>query len=285
MTRSAQSDFDNASFRPDNKLRLDREPPICFALYSSGKGLNMTDGVKPNLAAELAPTGRLRAAINFGNSVLAQPDPAGGTPRGVSAELARELARRLGVGIDYFTFDAAGKVFEASKAGLWDIAFLAIDPVRAAGIDFTAPYVVIEGIYLVPKDSALHGVADVDREGVRVAVAQGSAYDLYLTRVLKHAELVRQPSGPEALEMFMRDRLEAAAGVRQPIVAFAQSHPDTRVIPGRFMAIEQAMGTVKGREAGVAYLRSFIEEMKASGFVAQALEASGQGDASVAPPA
>jgi polar amino acid transport system substrate-binding protein len=251
----------------------------------SDKDHSMTDASPSRLAAQLAPTGRLRAAINFGNSVLAQQDAAGGPPRGVSAELARELARRLGVGIDYVIFDAAGKVVEAGKAGLWDIAFLAVDPVRAAGIDFTAPYVVIEGVYLVPKDSGLHAVADVDRGGVRVAVAQGSAYDLYLTRALKHATLVRQPSGPEALELFVRDRLEAAAGVRQPIAAFAHAHPGTRLIPGRFMAIEQAMGTVKGREAGVAYLRSFIEEMKASGFVARALKASGQGDASVAPPA
>jgi len=245
----------------------------------------MANDIPPGVVAELAPKGRLRAAINLGNSVLAQPDPAGGPPRGVAAELARELARRLGTGIDYVIFDAAGKVFEALKAGLWDIAFLAIDPVRAAGIDFTAPYVVIEGTYLVPRDSPLHTIADVDRDGVRVAVAQGSAYDLYLTRALKHARLVRQPSGPEALEMFVKDRLEAAGGVRQPIVAFAQAHPGTRVIPGRFMAIEQAMGTVKGRAAGVAYLRRFIEELKASGFVAQALKASGQADATVAPPA
>lgn len=245
----------------------------------------MADGLSPDLVRELAPTGRLRAAINFGNSVLAQPDPAGGPPRGVSGDLARELARRLGVGIDYVTFDAAGKVFEALKQGLWDIAFLAVDPVRAAGIAFTAPYVVIEGVYLVPKDSKLQTVDDVDRDGVRIAVAKGSAYDLYLSRAVRHATLVRQPSGPEALEMFLRDRLEAAAGVRQPVNAFAQTHPDTRVIPQRFMAIEQAMGTVKGRDAGVAYLRTFIEETKASGFVARALAASGQGDATVAPAA
>jgi polar amino acid transport system substrate-binding protein len=245
----------------------------------------MADGLSPDLVRELAPAGRLRAAINFGNSVLAQPDPAGGPPRGVSAELARELARRLGVGIDYVTFDAAGRVFEALKENLWDVAFLAVDPVRAAGIAFTAPYVVIEGVYLVPKDSGLQTVEDIDRDGVRVAVAKGSAYDLYLSRALKRATLVRQASGPESLEMFMRDRLEAAAGVRQPIDTFAKAHPDTRVIPGRFMTIEQATGTVKGREAGIAYLRTFIEEMKTSGFVARALEASGQGDATVAPPA
>jgi polar amino acid transport system substrate-binding protein len=245
----------------------------------------MTDGFSPGLVKALAPTGRLRAAINFGNSVLAQPDPAGGAPRGVSGELARELARRLGVGIDYVTFEAAGKVSEALKAGLWDVAFLAVDPVRAAGIAFTPPYVVIEGVYLVHKDSSFRSVEDVDRDGVRIAAATGSAYDLYLSRALKHATLVRRPSGPEALEMFLKDRLEAAGGVRQPVTAFAEAHPETRVIAERFMAIEQAMGTPRGRDAGTAYLRKFIEEMKASGFVARALKDSGQGDATVAPPA
>jgi polar amino acid transport system substrate-binding protein len=258
--------------------------PLALGL-SFEANTDMADGLSPDLVKELVPTGRLRTAINFGNSVLAQPDPAGGPPRGVSGDLARELARRLGVGIDYVTFDAAGKVTEALQQGLWDIAFLAVDPVRAAGIAFTAPYVVIEGIYVVPKDSPLQTVGDVDRDGVHIAVAKGSAYDLYLSRAIKHAALVRQPSGPEALEMFLRDRLEAAAGVRQPIAAFAQAHPDTRIIPGRFMAIEQAMGTVKGRDAGIAYLRTFIEEMKASGFVARALATSGQDGAMVAPPA
>jgi len=243
----------------------------------------MANDVPQSVVAELAPGGRLRAAINFGNSVLAQPDPAGGAPRGVSAELARELARRLGVAIDYVTFDAAGKVFDALKAGAWDIAFLAVDPVRAAGIAFTAPYVVIEGTYVVPADSPLRAIEDVDRAGVRVAVARGSAYDLYLTRTLKHATLIRAPSGAEAFDLFVKDRLEAAGGVRQPIMAFAQAHPGMRVMPGRFMAIEQAMGVPKGRDVG--YLRKFVEEMKASGFVARALKASGQADATVAPPA
>jgi polar amino acid transport system substrate-binding protein len=241
--------------------------------------------VSRDIVSELAPSGTLRAAINFGNSVLAQKDPATGEPRGVSAALARELAKRLGTPISFITFDAAGKVTEAGKTGAWDICFLAIDPVRAAGISFTSPYVVIEGIYVVPRDSALKSVEDVDHDGIRVAVAQGSAYDLYLTRALAHAKLVRRPSGPECLEMFVADKLEAAAGVQQPIAAFAQSRPDMRLIPGRFMSIEQAMGTPKGREAGVAFLRSFIEEMKASGFVARELKASGQGEAAVAPPA
>jgi polar amino acid transport system substrate-binding protein len=244
----------------------------------------MAQNVPPNVVKELAPSGKLRAAINFGNTVLAQKDPAGGPPRGVSGELARELAKRLGVPIEYVTFDAAGKVFEALKAGAWDIAFMAIDPVRSEGIEFTGPYVVIEGAYAVPVNSPLKTNEDVDRDGVRIAVARGSAYDLYLTRAIKQAKLVREPSGPEALAMFRRDKLEAAAGVKQPIVAFAKEHPEFRVIPGRFMVIEQAMGAPKGRDAGVRYLREFVEEMKASGFVANALKASNQLDAAVAPP-
>ena len=255
---------------------------ISFLLPSSLGA--MADTVPRNVVTELAPGGKLRAAINFGNIVLAQKDPAGGDPRGVSGELARELAKRLGVPVEYVTFDAAGKVFEALKAGAWDVAFLAIDPVRAAEIEFTGPYVVIEGAYVVPADSPLKTNEDVDREGVRVAVAHNSAYDLYLTRSLKNAKLVRESSGPRALELFRKDRLEVAAGVKQPIVLFAKEHPDMRVIPGRFMVIEQAMGTPKGREAGVRYLRAFVEEMKASGFVAKALQASGQIDAAVAPP-
>jgi polar amino acid transport system substrate-binding protein len=245
----------------------------------------MAGEMPSDIAAVLAPNGRLRAAINFGNTVLAQRDPGGGPPRGVSGELARALASRLGVGVEYVPFDAAGKVFDALKTAAWDIAFLAIDPVRATGIDFTAPYVVIEGTYVVPADSTLRTIADVDRAGVRIAVAQGSAYDLYLTRAIKNATLLREPSGPEALALFVRERLEAAGGVRQPIMAFAETHPGMRVIPGRFMAIEQAMGTPKGRSQGIAYLRGFVEEMKASGFVAKALKDSGQPDATVAPPA
>jgi polar amino acid transport system substrate-binding protein len=254
---------------------------VSFFVSSTGV---MAQNVPPNVVKELAPSGKLRAAINFGNTVLAQKDPAGGAPRGVSGELARELAKRLGTPIEYVTFDAAGKVFEALKAGAWDIAFMAIDPVRSEGIEFTGPYVVIEGAYAVPTNSPLKTNEDVDRDGVRIAVARGSAYDLYLTRAIKQAKLVREPSGPEALAMFQRDKLEAAAGVKQPIVAFAKEHPEFRVIPGRFMVIEQAMGAPKGRDAGVRYLREFVEEMKASGFVANALKASGQLDAAVAAP-
>jgi len=241
--------------------------------------------VPADVVRDIAPTGTLRAAINFGNPVLAQRDPAGGAPHGVSVDLARELGRRLGVPVELVTFDAAGKVFDALGAGALDVAFLAIEPVRAAQITFTAPYVVIEGTYLVPANSPLRAIADVDREGVRIAVGNKSAYDLFLSRTLKRAQIVRAPTSAGAIELFANDRLEAAAGVRQPLVQYARSHPGVRVMDGRFMAIEQAMGMPRGREAGARYLRQFVEEMKASGFVARSLERSGQGDATVAPPA
>ena len=243
----------------------------------------MTPRVPPGVQADLAPTGKLRAAINFGNPVLAQKDPTTGEPRGVSVDLARELGRRLALPVELITFDAAGKVFEALKIGAWDVAFLAIDPARATEIAFTAPYVVIEGTYLVPADSPLRAVEDVDRQGVRVAVGAGSAYDLYLTRTLQRAELIRAPTSPAAIDLFLRDKLEVAAGVKQPLVQFAKGNPNVRVMDGRFMAIEQAMGTPKGRERGGRFLREFIEEMKASGFIAKALDKSGQRDATVAP--
>ena len=239
----------------------------------------------PGARLDLAPTGKLRAAINFGNPVLAQKDPATGEPRGVSVDLARELGRRLGVPVELVTFDAAGKVFDTLKTGAWDIAFLAIDPARAAEMAFTAPYVVIEGTYLVPADSPLHTIEDVDRDGVRVAVGNKSAYDLYLTRTLKRAQLVRMPTSPAAIDVFLKDKLEAAAGVKQPLLQFAKTNPNVRVMDGRFMVIEQAMGTPKGREAGARYLREFVEEMKVSGFVARGLKRSGQGDATIAPKA
>ena len=245
--------------------------------------------VSPDVVKEFAPGGTLRAAINLGNTVLAQKDAATGAPKGITPELARALAGRLGVPLELVTFDAAGKVFEALKRSAWDIAFLAVEPVRAAEIEFTAPYVLIEGTYMVPKDSALKEIADVDRTGVRIAVATGSAYDLFLSRTIKHATLVRAPTGPQAMEMFLRDKLEAAGGVKQPLVEFAAAHPEVRVMPGRFMAIQQAMGMPKrqgaARPAAAAYLRAFVEEMKASGFVADALKRSNQPDAVVAPPA
>ena len=234
--------------------------------------------VPSDAVKELTPTGKLRAAINLGNPVLAQ-----GTaqePRGVTVDLARELAKRIGAPLEFVPYEGAGKVADAAKSGVWDICFLAIEPVRAAEIAFTGPYVLIEGVYMVPKDSPLKSVADVDRDGVRIGVNKGSAYDLFLTRTLKNAKLVR---GEDGVATFRKEKLEATAGVKQPIVGYAKQHDDVRVIDGRFMEIRQAMGTPQGRPAAAVYLKAFVEEMKASGFVADALKRSNQPDAQVAP--
>jgi polar amino acid transport system substrate-binding protein len=241
----------------------------------------------PEVVRELAPDGALHAAINYGNPVLAQKPPSGDAPRGVSAELARELGRQLGVPVEFVIFNQAGQVTEALKADpkAWDVAFLAIDPVRAQGIVFSAPYVVIEGAYLVTKDQPLQAVEEVDRAGRWIAVTKGSAYDLYLTRALKQAQLVRYLDWAQTTAAFEQLHYDALAGVRQPLVSYAAEHPNTRVLPGRFMAIEQAVGTPQGRTAGAAFLRTFVEEMKKSGFVARALAASGQDSSAVAPAA
>jgi polar amino acid transport system substrate-binding protein len=237
----------------------------------------------PAALADLAPTGTLRAAINFDNTLLASRDPATGEPGGISVELARELARRLGVPVAYVPYHAAGKVVEGLASGAWDVCFLAIDPTRAEKIAFTPAYVVIEGAYLVPESSPIRDNADVDRPGVRVAVSTNSAYDLFLTRNLKHATLVRAATAKDVIPMFVAQKLEVAAGVRPMLEADMRETPGLRLLPGRFMAINQAMGTPRGRDAGAAYLAGFVEEMKASGFVAASLGRNRAAGASVAP--
>lgn len=234
--------------------------------------------ISSEVIQDLAPAGKLRVGINLGNPVLAQGTP--NAPSGVTVDLARELGKRLGVAVEMTTVDAARKSFEALKAGTVDVIFLAIEPARAADAEFTSPYVLIEGVYLVPQDSPIKTNADVDAAGIKIGVKKGSAYDLFLTRTLKHAEIVR---GDEGVDIFVKEKLSAGAGVKQPVAAYAKAHPEVRLLDGRFMEIHQAMGVAKGRVAGASYLRQFIEEMKASGFVAEALQRSGQGDATVAP--
>jgi polar amino acid transport system substrate-binding protein len=238
---------------------------------------------------DLAPAGVLRAAINYGNGVLAQRGPSEQEPRGVASDLARELAKRLGVPVHFVSFTGAGAVFDAVKAippdpQAWDIAFLAIEPVRAAEIAFTAPYVLIEGTYLVRKDSPYRSVAELDAPGRRILVTPKSAYDLYLTRTLRHAGLVRlaPPAAAELSDVFAREKLDAMGGVRQLIGKYLAANPGLRLLPDSFMDIRQAMATKPTRTIGARYLRGFVEEMKASGFVADALKRSGQ-SASVAP--
>lgn len=238
----------------------------------------------PSVArACLAPTGTLRAAINFDNTILASKDAGSGEPGGVSVELARELARRLQTKVAFVPYYAAGKVVEGLASGAWDVCFLAVDPVRAEKISFTAPYVVIEGAYLVTRGSPITDNAEVDRPGIRVAVSTGSAYDLFLSRELKHASLTRAPTAKDVVGMFIAQNLDVAAGVRPMLEADVREHPGLRMLPGRFMAINQAMGTPRGRDAGAAYLADFVEEMKAGGFVSGALARNRIVGAAVAP--
>ena len=233
----------------------------------------------------LAPSGTLRAAINFGNPILASRDAVSGEPRGVSVDLARALGRRLGVPVQWVLYEAAGKVVEGIQTGAWDIGFFAIDPVRATDTDFSPAYVDIEGSYLVPNTSSIAHNEDVDREGVRVVVGRGSVYDLYLTRELRRAKIVRASTSPAVTDMMVADRLDVAAGVRQQLEADAKRIAGVRVLDGRFMVIHQAMAIPKGRAAvGAAYLTQFVQEMKASGFVVQALQRNGIAGAAVAPP-
>jgi polar amino acid transport system substrate-binding protein len=252
-----------------------RSLPLAAALFTAACAASaptMTDALRK----EYAPTGVLRAGINYGNPVIVQKDPAGGAPRGVGPELARGRARRQGVEITYVTYDTAGKLANGAKEGAWDVGFLAIDPERAQEITFTAPYVQIEGTYLVRSDSKLARVGDVDRGGVRVSVGLKTAYDLYLTRELKQAELVRSPTSADAIKRFLDDpKIDACAGVRQPLDATARAHPGLRVMTDSFMIIPQAAAMPKGREQASRHFAAFIDEMKASGFVARALDKSG----------
>jgi polar amino acid transport system substrate-binding protein len=256
-----------------------------FMLLAAPLSAMAQGAVSPDVLKDLAPTGKLRAAINFGNAVLAQKDEAG-RPKGITPDLASELGRRLGVPVEFVTFEAAGKVFEAAKADAWDIGFIAIEPARATDIEFSAPYVIIEGTYMVPADSSLKEIADVDKPGIRISVGLGSAYDLYLTRTIRNATIVRAAAGGgrAMIELFVKDKLEVAAGVRQQLDVYAKDHPEVKVMAGRFQEIQQAMGTPKGRLAGAAYLRAFVEDVKANGFVAGAIKRAGQA-AAVAPPA
>jgi polar amino acid transport system substrate-binding protein len=225
---------------------------------------------------ELAPTGTL----------LATRDAASGEIRGLAVDLSRELARRVGVPLKLIPCDAASKITANAKNNVWDIGYLGIDPLRANDIDFTAAYVELEGTYLVPAGSSLRRIEDVDRDGVRIAVTMNSAYDLFLSRELKHAQIVRADNTPQSVELLLGQKLDAVAAVRTALVTAAKQLPGSRVLSGHFMTIPQAAGVPKGRPAAARYVSEFIEEMKASGFVASALKKYGFGpdDAIVAPP-
>jgi len=234
----------------------------------------------------LAPTGRLRASINLGNPVLARRDATTGVLAGVSIDLARALADEIAVPLDLIVVDGAARSVENVKSGQADVGFFAIDPGRSEGLRFTAPYVLIEGAYLVRNASPLRSNDEVDRQGTRIIVGRGSAYDLYLSRALKSAELVRAPTSPVVVDEFLAQNADVAAGVKQQLEADAARLGGLRLLPGRFMVIEQAMGLPAARsDAALAALAEFVEHKKASGFVAAALARHRIEGALVAPPA
>jgi len=241
--------------------------------------------IATELVQALAPKGKLRASINTGNPILASADAQAGA-RGVSVDLATELARRLGVELALQVFDTAARSVDAVTDEAADIGFFAIDPKRGEGIHFTTPYVLIEGCYAVREDSPLSSNEEVDRPGRRVVVGQGSAYDLYLSRELREATIERATSSPAVMSHFLSTGADVAAGVKQQLEADAARIGGLRLLPGRFMVIQQAMGCPRSRgEAAAHLLRTFVEEMKRSGFVAEALARHGIAGASVAPAA
>jgi polar amino acid transport system substrate-binding protein len=237
-----------------------------------------------SLADQLAPRGVLRVAINLGNPVLAGLDAAG-EPSGISADLSRKLAAQLGLGIEWRIFKKADESVQCVRADDADIGFFAIDPVRGEGLHFSPPYVQIEGAYMVRSDSPLQSNGEVDQASHRVTVGAGSAYDLFLTRHLKNAAIVRAPSSPAVVDVFMTQQLEVAAGVKQQLQADAQRLGGVRLLPGRFMVIHQAMGMPAQRsEPARQFLNGFVEDAKQSGWVAQAFVRHQIQGAAVAPP-
>jgi len=258
--------------------------PAAFALAGLSSGARAQSSVPaptPQVVASLAPTGRLRAGINLGNPVLAQKNSTTGAVGGLIVDIANEVGRRLGTPVDMIYYDTGGKIAPAQPADKWDIAF--IGNAQAPEFDFTPPYLYVDATYLVAQDAPYQRVADLDRPGVRITAALNSAYDQVLSRTLKNATLVRGPTSAASIDMFIHDKLEAAAGVRQTLTEAQRANPGLRVLPDSFTRVDQAIAVPRGREAGLRYLSLVIEELKASGFVKNALDRTGQ-SASLSPP-
>ena len=241
--------------------------------------------VSPAVLADLAPAGKLCVGINFSNHLLTARDPVTRAPSGVALDLAHELGRRLKVPVEIVSCESAGELAESASTGAWQVGFLAIEPKRANEITFTAAYVEIEATYLVPPGSPLKTLADVDRKGVRIAVTAKAAYDLYLTRTLQYATLTRTATADAAFELFVAEKMDALAGLKPRLVTDHDSLPGSRILDGRFTAVQQAAGTPKGNDAGASYLREFIEDVKVTGFVARAIEKNRVRGLTVAPAA
>jgi polar amino acid transport system substrate-binding protein len=263
------------------RLALAMASSVWFVLTSGAMATEITQAVR----SEIAPSGKLRVGLNHGNFLLVTPGSSANDPRGVASDVARELGRRVGVPVEFIKFETAGKLGDGVKTGAWDVAFLGAEPQRAAEIAFTAAYLEIPSTYLVPAGSPIRSVADVDHEGVRIAVAEQSAYGLYLARTIKHAKLITTQGLDSSFDVFVAQKLEALAGLKPRLLTDVQKLPGARILDGQFTAVQQAIGTPKGREASARFLRAFVEDVKASGLVAQAISRNGAQGVTVAPPA
>jgi len=243
----------------------------------------VSTNVPYDVLAEMAPTGKLRVGTNHGNFLLVNPGAQFGFATGIAPDMAEALGRKLNVPIEYVSFASAGATADAVKTGVWDVAFIASEPQRASEIAFSTAYVEIPVTYLVPPGSPIRTIAEVDRPGVRIAVSNKSAYDLYLQRTLKNAKLERAPSIPAAFELFQSGKLDALVGLRAGLIAEAERMPGSRVLDGQIYAVQQSIGTPKARQKSAAYLRLFVEEMKRTGVVSAAIERHKVRGVSVAP--
>lgn len=223
------------------------------------------------LRSEFAPTGALRVGLNMSNFLLTRTNAATGKPAGVAHDLALELGRRLGLRVEFVPHPNPGALADAANKNIWDVGFLGAEPARAHEIDFTAAYVEIDSTYLVPPGSALKQANEVDRLGIRIIVPAKAAYELYLTRTIQHAELIKEAGADASFQRFIDEKFDALAGLRPRLVADQAKLPGSRIVEGRFTAVQQAAGVPKGRPAAARYLAAFIEEVKATGLVAQAI--------------
>jgi len=239
----------------------------------------------PAVRTDLAPTGKIRAAINYGNFILATKDKATGESKGVAIDLARELGERLGVPVDLVAYDSVAVMVDHAKTNAWDIAFLGSDPQREKLMSFTAAYLEIEATYLVRSDSPLRTAAEVDRAGLKVAAPSRANYELFLSRTLRHARLVSTAGADAAFDLLVKREVDALAGLTQALHDRLPHLPGARILEGRFMGVQQSFAVPRGRDAGLAFLRRVVEDAKASGLVARAIERTGARGVSVAPPA
>ncbi len=245
----------------------------------------MNPKITPATRAELAPGGKLRVGINHSNFLLVNPGSPHGAPQGIAPDLAVELGKRVGVPVEFVSFDAAGKTADAIRDALVDAGFIASEAERASVIEFSSAYLELPATYLVPAGSSIRSLSDVDRPGVRIAISGRSAYDLYLTRTLKSAQLVRAEGIPGSLKLFVDQKLEALAGLKPGLMDDAQKLPGSRLLEGQFTAVQQSIGVPKKRSAAAQYLREFVEDAKRSGLVGQLVEKHGVKGVNVAPPA